>query len=78
MILKRTIRYVSYFLALFSTSAVVGACGDDDDGDLCYKCTYGGDSETFCFSDYKDDYTKEEFKDQIAYFEDYGADCKKK
>lgn len=78
MMLKRTIRYVSYFLALFSTSAVVGACGDDDD-DLCYKCTYGGDSETLCFSDYKDDYTKAEFNEIIDYIEDYiGANCKKK
>lgn len=79
MILKRTIRYVSYFLALLSTSALVGSCGDDEDDDLCYKCTYDGDSETLCYSDYKDDYTKEEFKEQIEFIETYfDINCTKK
>lgn len=84
MIIKRTIRYASYVLALFGVSAAQ-SCSDDEK-DLCYKCTYTyeGDpiSFTVCFEDFKDEYegaTKADFQEFITTFEDdYNADCNKK
>ncbi len=82
MIIKKAIRYASYLLVFFGLTSIE-ACKDDDDGDLCYKCDgedYNGDpiNETYCFSDYKDDYTKAEFNELIEYMNDYGASCSKK
>jgi len=78
MILKKTIRFASFAMVFLGLGGVSASCSDDEE-DLCYKCTYGGDSETLCYDDYKDDYTKAEFKEIIATFEDYFGDiCKKK
>jgi hypothetical protein len=77
MLLKRTIRFVSVVLAFFGFVAVEG-CGKDDDDDLCYVCTYTDYGQTYkdtyCFSDYKDYLTREEFK---SYYEN-DPDCKRK
>jgi len=79
--MKKAIRYASYVLAILGLSSAE-ACKDDE-GDLCYACDgedYNGDpiDETFCFSDYKDDYTKEEFIDYIESLNVAGYSCSKK
>lgn len=82
MIIKRTIRYMSIAIAFLGLSSLE-ACKDDEPSDLCYKCDgedYYGDpiDETYCFSDYKDDYTKEQFIAFIEFGNSYGASCEKK
>lgn len=82
--IKRLIRLTSYGLVLLGFGASGTSCGGDDESDLCYECEgyiFGATvDETYCFSDYKDDYTKEEFMEMVEYFENYdsGNDCKKK
>jgi hypothetical protein len=80
--IKKTIRYTSYVLAFFGLS-LLEACKDDEDGDLCYECDgedYNGDpiNQTYCFSDFEDYYTKEEFIDYIEGLNAVGYSCSKK
>jgi hypothetical protein len=90
MILKKTIRFVSYALAFLGLGSVQSCKDDDPSGELCYRCTwtdtYDGDtynySDTFCFEDaqaYNPDLTKAEFEAYITLFKgEYDADCDKK
>ncbi len=91
MILKKTIRFVSYVLAFLGLGSAQSCKDDEPSGELCYRCTwtdtYDGDtysySDTFCFEDaqnYYPELTKTEFTQYIDYFESQYDDavCKKK
>jgi len=82
MMMRKTIRFVSYALTFLGLGAVQVSCSSNgDEADLCYKCTYDGDNYTVCFDDYKDEYggSQNDFEDWIdSYWRADGYTCTKK
>lgn len=65
--IQKTIRFASYLLVLFGFGVAEGCSDDDDDKkeeDVCYRCFNATYSDNLCYSDFKDDYTLEEFEEQ--------------
>jgi hypothetical protein len=66
--------FFGYALGLLVITSI-GSC-EEDEG-YCFKCKDEFETETLCYSDYKDDYTKEEFKEMVFNLEDFGFKCRR-
>ena len=74
--MKRAIIMLSYIMVAFGIG--VSGCKDDDEPNPkpdCYVCSYEGDSYTYCFSNYAEDYTRAEFEAYIQELIAEGYSC---
>jgi hypothetical protein len=73
--MKKAIISVMRFTFTVAVAALVVSC--EEDVGYCFKCKDEFATETFCYEDFKEDYTKEEFKQMVFNLEDFGFKCKR-
>jgi hypothetical protein len=71
---NKVVLFFGYIIAIF-VLASIESCSEEEG--YCYRCSDEFETETLCYSDYKDDYTKEEFKEMVFNLEDFGFICKR-
>jgi hypothetical protein len=74
--MKRKILITLLYFSILSFTVSTISCNDEDE-DYCFKCKDEFETQTFCYKDFKDDYTKEEFKDMVFNLEAFGFTCKR-
>lgn len=69
---NKSILFLGYIFFL-----LVSFISCEEEESYCFKCQDQFATETFCYKDFKDDYSREEFKEMVFNLEAFGFTCKR-